>query len=124
MDKAIFEQLAAAGIDVDSAMERFMNNEQMYFHFLQKFAESPLLAELKTAIKNNDSDAAFSASHNLKSLTGNLSMIPLHHMFSTQVEHLRADRWEEAISMMEEIQTEHDKMIATINKTGILSGAH
>lgn len=107
-------QLIQAGIDVDSVMERFMGNEQLLDRMLQKFTQDTQYQALKEAIADNNMEQAFSASHTLKGMCGNLSMTELFALFSKQVELFRADKQAEACAMMTEIENAYQSVLEGI----------
>lgn len=100
-------QLEQFGVDTAGALERFMGNEELLFRFLDKFTQDTNIIKLKEAIENSNKQEAFNASHTLKGLTGNLSLVKLSALFSRQVELLREGRWEQATALMPEIEKEY-----------------
>ena len=104
MDKAKKDRLTAADIDVDGALERFMNNEALLERFLRKFPADPNYEKLTAAFAAGDREEALTASHTLKGVCGNLSMPALFSLFTRQVEALRAGDWTAAAALMEEIR--------------------
>ena len=107
-------RLQAAGMDVDRALERLVGNETLLERFLQKFLESPYLDELTAAIQDGDVSAAADASHALKGVSGNLSMITLFELLTTQLAAFRAEKWQKAVSMMPEITCIYEKLVQAI----------
>lgn len=103
MDTLQKQQLAAAGINVDDALARFMNNEMLLERFLKKFLNDTGIHSLEKAIADGDAQAALTASHSLKGMCGNLSMTVLFDLFTKQVTALRDDRFADAAGMMSEI---------------------
>ena len=77
MREDIRAALVRAGVDVDGALERFMNNEGLLERFLKKFPADPNYGALKEALARGDADAAFRAAHTLKGVAANLSMATL-----------------------------------------------
>lgn len=113
--KAILE---AGGFNVDEAMKRFMNNEQLWIRFLKKFKGDESYANLVKAMAEKDSKNAFAAAHTLKGITGNLAMTRFNVLISEQTEHLRkeADGMEEAAAMMPQITELYNESIRIINE--------
>lgn len=72
------EQLKACGIDYDDGLRRFSGSTQLYEKYLKRLPELEIYDELKAAVLAGDTEAAFQASHKMKSFIGNLS-IP--HMY-------------------------------------------
>ena len=88
--------LTEAGINVDTALKRFLDDEEMYFEFLNSFVEDTLMSRLKQAVQNGSVDDAFEAAHALKGLCANLSIDSMSKMIVPMVEILR-DRSMEGI---------------------------
>lgn len=81
--------LVAAGINVDSAMARFLNNAALMEKFLRRFPNDSNYSLLCQAMAQGDADAAFTAAHTLKGVAGNLSLDRLFAATSAVVESLR-----------------------------------
>ena len=81
--------LISAGIDLEDAMERFMDNEAMMTKFLIRFLDDPSFSQLCQAMEQQDAEGAFEAAHTLKGVAGNLSMKALFQQTSALVEDLR-----------------------------------
>ena len=111
------QELLNAGVDLEGAMERFLHNEAMYEKFLKKFLADPNYQELMTAVANKDCNKAFTASHTLKGVCGNLALQGLFHAIRDQVECFRSENFEEGAAMMPAVTAEYDKIVATIKKT-------
>ena len=102
MDKAKKDRLTAADIDVDGALERFMNNEALLERFLRKFPADPNYEKLTAAFAAGDREEALTASHTLKGVCGNLSLTMLFSLLSRQVD-LWAEDWDGAAALLAEI---------------------
>lgn len=90
MDKEVRRRLEAAGIDVDDALSRFLDNEALMTKYLCRFPQDPNMDALRRAIAAGDGSAGFEAAHTLKGVAGNLSLVTLFHQISPLVEDLRA----------------------------------
>lgn len=77
------------GIDIDSALHRFLNKEDVYILFLKKFLADSSYQELISALEENDIEQAFMAAHTLKGVAGNLAMTQLYDAVYPLVEKLR-----------------------------------
>ena len=64
-------------IDVDEGSKRVMNNTKLYTKLLAKFIDDKSMAEIETALADEDNDAAKNAAHTIKGLAANLSLIEL-----------------------------------------------
>ncbi len=105
MDYAI---LKSAGIDTDALISRLMGNEELIKKFMKKFLLDDNFKKLKKAVRQNNSADALTASHTLKGMCGNLSIMRLFELFSRQVELIRREKWEEAKAMMPQICEEYE----------------
>lgn len=85
----IFDKLKNAGCDIDGAMRRFVNNEDLYLSFLPRTLDDPAFAALAKAVHKQDAPAAFQAAHTLKGLYGNMGLTPLYTICRAMVEPLR-----------------------------------
>lgn len=103
-------------IDIPITMDRFMNNEEMYIQFLKKFTENMHFEELHQAISSEQWAEALRISHNLKSVTGNLSLTNLHKLFASQVADFRANKMDEAVALMANIDEERERVLGIIKE--------
>ena len=110
------EKLEALGVNVEDAMVRFMNNEAMLVKFLRKFVNNTNYSALKEAIAAGDKENALLHSHTLKGNCGNLSLTALYQLFTKQVELFRAEDWDGACAMMDEIEAKYTETIDGINE--------
>lgn len=109
MNKERYDRLTAAGIQIEEALERFMDSEAMFERFLGKFLEDETYRQLKEALEKGDIETSIMKSHTLKGVTGNLSMKPLYQLTSRQVELLRAGQLEEARELMADIDRAYEE---------------
>ena len=117
MDDQIRAGLAAAGVDVDEALERFMGSEAMLERFLKKFPADRGFAALTAALEEGDREGAVSAAHTLKGLCGNLSIKPLFAGFERQVALMRAGDWD-AAAMMPQLIEDYNRAVEAILALG------
>ena len=114
METAKYEKLTAAGIDVNSALERFMGNEMLLDRFLKKFAADENYWKLCDAVAAGKKEEALTASHTLKGVTGNLSMTDLFDLLTRQVQAFRDDDWKAAADLMPLITQAYEKVLAVL----------
>ena len=118
MEDATRAGLAAAGIDVDEGLERFMGSEAMLNRFLKKFPGDHGFATLAAALEAGDHEGAVSAAHTLKGLCGNLSIKPLFTGFDRQVTLMRAGDWDAAAAMMPQLTRDYSRAVEAISALG------
>ena len=111
MDK---EKLKEVGIDIDSALQRFMGNEALMEKFLLRFEEDQAYADLVEAVAKQDAEKAVTASHTLKGVSGNLSMTELYALTTKKVDLLREGKAQEAFAMMSQIQAVYERLVEVI----------
>ena len=107
-------QLMAAGVQVESVLERVMGNEDLLERLLKKFPDEPHYSALCAALERGDAEQAVSAAHTLKGVCGNLSMAELYGLFTRQVDALRAGDLPLARSLMEQIAPAYARVTAAI----------
>lgn len=76
-------------IELDSAKERFMENEELYKSFLFELPQRDLHAQLKAAVRSGDVEEAFQIAHKMKGIIQNLSLNLLGKEIEEKVEVLR-----------------------------------
>lgn len=108
--------LAEAGVDVNSVMERFMNNEALLERFMRKFKDDPNYKELLDAVEQKDTERAFTASHTLKGVSGNLSLTSLQKQVSEQCECFRAGNFDAGAAMMDDVTKEYQRVVSGLDK--------
>lgn len=69
--------LVEAGIDVDGAVARFVNNETLFVTYLKTFPGQEQYNNIKPNIEKKDYDEAYKAAHAIKGIAGNLGIIPV-----------------------------------------------
>ena len=113
--KGILEE---GGINVKEAMQRFMNNEQLWIKFLKKFKADSSYENLVKSIEEKEWNKAFEAAHTLKGITGNLALSKLHDLVSRQTDYLRGEDndFEAAVAMMPEITDVYENVLKLIDE--------
>jgi HPt (histidine-containing phosphotransfer) domain-containing protein len=116
MTDEIRNLLVAAGVDVDSVMERFLNNEALLERFMRKFQNDPNYKELLEAVEQKDNERAFAAAHTLKGVSGNLSLAALQKQVSDQCECFRAGEFEAGAALMPKVTAEYQRVVEALIK--------
>ena len=105
------DRLKSAGIDIEDAMKRFMNNEAMYLKYLKRLPDEETYAMLSEAMEAGDVEQAFQAAHRLKGLIGNLSLVKINTVLCDIVEVLRSGEkpseniWKQFVFIYEEMDS-------------------
>lgn len=111
MEASKKEKLIGAGVNLETAMERFMENEELLLHFLAKLSEDTNYETFKTAMAEKNYADAFKAAHTLKGLCGNLSLDSLYEVVGKEVEFLRNGRYAEAEEAFPEVTEKFDETL-------------
>lgn len=72
-----FAGICSAGVDVPDALARFMGNQQLYLSFLRRFPQAMDLPGLTQALETRQEELFYRKVHDLKSMAGNLSIVPV-----------------------------------------------
>lgn len=116
MTDEIKNKLKEAGMDIDSALVRFMGNESLMEKFMKKFIDDPSYTQLIEAIKNGNVEDAFAASHTLKGVAANFSFENLRSKASDACEEFRAGRFDSGKDLIAPVTAEYEKLIATLKE--------
>lgn len=111
MDEKKMNQLAAANIDVQEALERFMGNEGLLMKFLLRFPQDESFQQLKQAMEAKDTDQAYRAAHALKGLAGNLAMKSLYEQVCSVMADLREGDLSTAQGKMAELESQYQGVL-------------
>lgn len=111
----LLDALEQLGVDIDSALSRFMGNqdllEMMYKKIPDSFEQNKDVIPL---IETGKIDAAIQQAHTLKGNTGNLSITPLYTAYTEIVNDLRAGQAATALEKAKAIQPTQEKVLQTI----------
>ena len=77
------------GADMDGALNRFANCEELYATCFSYFMDDPAFSALGAALDSKDYTAAFEAAHSLKGVAGNLGLTRLYELSGQLAEPLR-----------------------------------
>ncbi len=114
MEDVLRQKLLDAGVNIETAMERFMNNEQLLERFLKKFPQDTNYEEMLTAVAEKRYEDAFKAAHTLKGVCGNLSLDTLYENVCTVVELLRNGNGDKIDSDLPKVKAEYERVVAVL----------
>ena len=106
----LLEELKRYGVDTDGAMERFLDDADLYQSCLQMFMSDDAFERLDQALRENDRKKAFDAAHSLKGVAANLGLDSLLQAISQIVEVLRRDTDDDLAALYANLQTELEKL--------------
>ena len=118
MDEAKKRRLVEAGVDVDGALARLMQNEGLLTRLLRAFLQDTNFDQLQQALAARDGKAAFAAAHTLKGVAGNLSMKDLFARVSEVVECLRGGDIGAAAEKMPAVEASYRKVADALSAEG------
>lgn len=107
----MLEWLRNWGCNVDEALERFVNDEELYCTCFNMFLADETFDKLRQSVKDGDSKASFEACHTLKGVGGNLSAGPLYTAICDLTERLRAGNMEDAEKYVDIIFERRDEAL-------------
>ena len=111
MDK---EALVSAGLDYDDGVRRCGGNADLYEQLLGMFLDDTNMEEARKHLAEGDYQALFGSVHEIKGLSGNLSISELYHTASNMVELLRAGNNEAAQQAFADVEAAYNTAITAI----------
>lgn len=85
----LFEKLKENNTDINGAMNRFVDDEELYKSCLNIFLEDKSFGLLEQSLINKEYGQVFQHAHTLKGVAGNLGLNPLYIELCNLVEKLR-----------------------------------
>ncbi|MCR5666224.1 MAG: Hpt domain-containing protein [Eubacterium sp.] len=104
------QKLSAYGADVEGAMERFIDDIDLYEMCLNELFKDANIVQLKEAVEAGDTHNAFLHAHALKGVVGNLGLTPLYEKLIAQVEPLRVDDSTRMMELYLEVEQEFNRL--------------
>ncbi len=89
MRELLFEKLREQNCDVEGALARFLDDEELYVQFYKELLNDKLFTELGLAINERRISDAFDCAHTLKGVIGNMGLTPMFETICDIVEPLR-----------------------------------
>ena len=87
--KELFVKLKEAECDVEGALARFLDDEDLYEQFYGELLNDEAFGKLGLALDENRVSDAFEYAHTLKGIIGNMGLTPLFETICEIVETLR-----------------------------------
>lgn len=111
--KTIFQTLEEWGCDVDGALDRFLEDEELYMTCLKTVISDTAFEKLGMALDEKKVSEAFDYAHTLKGVFANLGLTPMFTIVENIVEPLRGGSAENLQGVYEELlaSNEHLKSI-------------
>lgn len=87
----MIDKLEAWGCNVQEALERFVDDEELYITCMNLFVNDASFSALGDALKSQNYRAAFEAAHTLKGVAGNVSAGSLYEIIGSLTDKLRVN---------------------------------
>ncbi|KKB60644.1 Hpt domain-containing protein [Parabacteroides gordonii] len=110
------EKLQAYGVNLNSALNRFMENEQFYERILSKFPKDENFTLMEKSINENNIPLAFRYAHTLKGLVATLDLTNLLTILTPMTEKLRAGETDGIQEMLDQLKIEYKQICELITK--------
>ena len=101
------EKLQANGVNLSSALNRFMDNEQLYERILSKFPMDENFLQMEKCLVENNA-------HTLKGLAGTLDLTTLLNILTPMTEQLRTGNTEGMQELFNQLKTEYNQICQLI----------
>lgn len=111
MSDDLSAKLAAYGIDLPDAMSRMDDDEALYQRLAFKYLDNASFVDLEAAMAAKDYDAAYTAAHTLKGVSGNLSLATLYEVAAAVSDALYQGEYQAAEQMMSDLKAAHEKAV-------------
>lgn len=92
--KKILLDLKKNGCDVDGALSRMVDDEDLYLECLDEFIKDENMTNISKLIKTDDYESIFNYAHTLKGVSANLGLTQLYEKTCVLVEKLKVHDYE------------------------------
>lgn len=103
-------ELREYGCDMDGAMNRFLNDVELFNKCLDSVLADEAFEKLGQALEANQVRPAFEYAHTLKGVIGNMGLTPLYEIVVEIVEPLRVGNSEGMMEKYKDLMKELDKI--------------
>lgn len=90
----LFAQMERMGIRTEEALGRFMGNEALFLSFVRRLPEKLDFTHIREGLDAEDEDAFYMHVHNLKGMSGNLSIGPIYDCAQAILVEFRASKFQ------------------------------
>ncbi len=108
--------LQDVGVDVDEALDRFVDDEELYIECLAKFSENANLKDLLDAIETNDAKVCFEKAHLIKGVASNLGFDYLYKDIAILTDVFRAGSMKYDAYNLDDVIEDYNNVLEAINK--------
>lgn len=99
----LLQELRIWGCDIDGAMERFMEDSELYETCLYTVLKDPAFEGLGKALREKKVQEAFDCAHTLKGVLANMGLTPMYEIVVRILEPLRAGNDENLLPVYQEL---------------------
>lgn len=100
----LLEKLSAYGVDIETVMERFVDDEELYKDCFIMFINDEGFSKLGESIRKKDYVSAFDYAHMLKGVSANLGLTRLLKEICNIVEPLRHEEYDNLDKQYEDME--------------------
>ena len=112
----LLEALENWGCDIKGAMERFLDDEELYVTCLETVIMDEAFEKLGVALEQKQIQEAFDYAHTLKGVFANLGLKPMYLSVERLVEPLRAGKCENLETAYKELLEANDYLKQLLGK--------
>lgn len=115
----LFAQLDRLGVKTQEALGRFMGNEALFLSFVRQLPEKMDFPTIRQQLESEDEEAFYMTVHNLKGLTGNLSVEPVFDCLQAILVEFRTSKFQnkgKLASLLREAETESEALADLIRQ--------
>lgn len=114
MEEAKKRTLVEAGINIESGLNRFLNNEILYEKFLFQFPRDTNMEKLRQALLDGACKEAFHSAHTLLGVAANLSLESLYLVLRPLTEALRNRNINLANELIEDVENAYTSVLEVL----------
>ncbi len=107
--------LNSIGVNLEEVLERFVDNEELYFNCIEKFKLNPYYDNFEESFREGDVHAAFEAIHTLKGVAGNMGFSWLYGKCAEVTEILRAGSLNVSPELLFDLKEEYLRVMTNVN---------
>lgn len=115
----LLAQMDRLGMNTQEALGRFMGNVTLFLSFVCQLPEKLDFARIRQGLETEDEETFYMCVHNLKGMTGNLSIAPIYDCAQAILVEFRASKFQnkqKLSALIKEAESESEAFAALINQ--------